>query len=140
ARAPCPHGAGRGSRSGRVLAGPAATALRRDDDAVDEDLAAPDAPGLGAFDRAGEAALEERAGLAQRLGLLDLGLLLGEPELGVVHAARNEVADDPVELRALVGESVVRRAAGGDRGTAVAENVEQRGEPHDVLHVSVLVK
>jgi len=53
------------------LAGTAAGALARDDDAVDDELATPDAPGLAPVERTGQARLPERAGNTQGLGVLD---------------------------------------------------------------------
>ena len=94
--------------------------------------------GSGALDGTGEAALDQRALAAQRLGLLDLGGPLGEPELGVVRAARDEVGDELVERLAVVG----RRGAVGEgprAGSALVHRVEQRREPHDVLLMSLLV-
>ena len=59
------------------------------DDALDEQLAAPDAPRLLTVQRAGEALGERRALPAQGLGELDVSRALGEPELCVVLATRD---------------------------------------------------
>ena len=60
---------------------PTTTALGRDDPAVDQDLAAPHAVGLAAFESAGEAELTHRAVGTQRLGRGQLGRVLGEEQV-----------------------------------------------------------
>src|SRR5690606_13311221 len=80
----CVRGSRRVPARGLVLARPAPAPLARDDAAVDEDLAAPDAPGLTALERTGEARRLERAVDAERLGPLDVVAALGEPEVEVV--------------------------------------------------------
>src|SRR5690606_34493172 len=75
----------------RVLARAAARPLARHDHTADEQLAAPDAPGLLALQRAGEALLAERALQAQGLGELDVGGSLGEAQLRVGPARKSEV-------------------------------------------------
>ncbi|ACQ81137.1 hypothetical protein Bcav_2892 [Beutenbergia cavernae DSM 12333] len=72
---------GRGGRRHLGLARTAAAALARDDDAVHEHLAAPDAPRLAPADGAREALDAERAVGAQGLGPLDVVTALGEPEV-----------------------------------------------------------
>src|SRR5674476_817769 len=54
----------------------------------------PDTPWLGALDRAREARGTQRARAAERLGALDLVRGLGEPQLGIVLAARGGVDVD----------------------------------------------
>ena len=72
------------------------------------------APGP-AVDRAGEARGHQGALLAEGLRLLDLGRLLGEPELGVVVAAGHEPGDELVELPALgLGECCCRSSVPAD--------------------------
>ena len=61
-----------GSCGDRVLARTATGPLAGDDDALDEQLAAPDAPGLPALERAGEALDACRAVPAEGLGVLDV--------------------------------------------------------------------
>src|SRR5436305_14223821 len=53
-----------------------------------EDLATPDAPGLGPLDRTREALDPNRAVAAQRLGQFQLGGGVGEPQVGVEPPAR----------------------------------------------------
>src|SRR5205085_12138558 len=72
----------------RVAAGP----LERDYPALLEDLAAPDAARLAALDRACQARPPQRARLAAGLGQLEVGRLIGEPQLRVV-AARQRIAE-----------------------------------------------
>jgi hypothetical protein len=155
-----PHPAGRrtprddrpttASRDDHVdLAGASPSALGGDHAAVHEDLTAPDAPRFGTLDRAGQAAGHERALAAHGLGLLDRCGLLGEPELGVVVAARQQAGDEQRELPPLglggglrcggrrlrgarVGGRGAGQAAGGDR-SGLRVDVEQHAEPHDVL-------
>ena len=73
-----------GGWSGSVLARAAARALVGDDDAVDEQLASPDAGSLFALERAGQAEGFDRAFGAKRLGPLDRGRMLREPEIDVI--------------------------------------------------------
>ena len=84
-----------------VLAGTAARPLAGDDHATLEDLAAPHSPRLPTLDGAGEAGEAGRAVPAQVLGPLQIGRRLGEPEIGVLHAAGDVV-------RALLGQRVER--------------------------------
>ena len=105
----------------RVLARTATRPLAGYDDTLDEQLATPDAPGLAAVLRAGEAGLDQRAGPAQGLGVLDVGRGLGEEDLRVVGTAGDgyaEVLDGVVE-RGERGErgqgGVLREAGRGDR-------------------------
>src|SRR6266700_469966 len=79
------------------LAGTAPRPLAGDDDALDEELAAPDAPGLLALESALEAGLTDGAVGAHRLGELDVGRGLGEEELGL-DAAAGQVVHDGVRL------------------------------------------
>jgi hypothetical protein len=53
-----------------------------------EDLATPDTPGLGALDRTGKALDAQRALHAERLGQLELGRRVSEPQVRVEGAAR----------------------------------------------------
>src|SRR5690242_16551810 len=69
------------------VARPAPRALTGDDDPLVEDLAAPDAPRLPPIDGRGQAALTDRAGRAQRLGLFQLDRALGEPQVGIARSA-----------------------------------------------------
>src|SRR5437762_13608254 len=75
-----------------VSAGPgpparvAARPLVGDDPALLEDLAAPDAERFGPVDRARQARPPQRAGPAHRLGQLQIGGMLREPQLRVVAA------------------------------------------------------
>src|SRR5689334_10566098 len=73
----------------RTATGP----LARDDHAVVEDLAAPDTPGLGPLQSAREALDAYRAVAAERLGQLQLGRLVREPQVRVEPTARNLAAD-----------------------------------------------
>src|SRR5690606_27404529 len=84
---------GPGSRRNRHLARTAAWTLARDHDSLVEDLTAPDTPRLTPIDGRAQAALADRAGRAQRLGLLELGGVLGEPEVGVGDPARQHGGD-----------------------------------------------
>jgi hypothetical protein len=58
---------------------------------LEEQLSAPDAPGLTPLQSSGEAEVPHGAVLAQRLGELDVGRRLGEPQLRVVDSARQVV-------------------------------------------------
>src|SRR5689334_9401080 len=58
-----------------------------------EDLAAPDPVGLVALDRAGQAGPAHRAAAAVHLGLLQVGGLLGEPQLRVLTLAREQFVE-----------------------------------------------
>src|SRR6478609_9971099 len=82
-----------GSGSHGVLARTAAWPLASHDGALDEQLPAPDSPRLLALEGAGEALDARRAEPAERLGELDVLGSLGEPELRVVVATRNGLAD-----------------------------------------------
>src|SRR4051794_11489850 len=66
-----------------LLARTAPGPLARDDRATLEDLAAPDAPRLGTLHGAGEALDAQRAVPAERLGQLQLGRGVGEPQVRV---------------------------------------------------------
>jgi hypothetical protein len=55
---------------------------------VREDLAAPDAARLGALERARQAGLAQGARPARRLGQLEVGGLLGEPEVRIIAAGQ----------------------------------------------------
>src|ERR1700729_2068704 len=72
-------------RSGRYLGlpRPAARALAGHDLAPQEELAAPDAPGLIPLDRTGQAGQPARAGPAERLRVLHVIRGLGEEQLRV---------------------------------------------------------
>ena len=63
------------------------------DRAVIEDLTAPHTPRLGPAQRARQALGPDRAPAAERLGPLQLGRSLGEPQVGVAGAAREVEAD-----------------------------------------------
>src|SRR4051794_1496483 len=71
-----------------LLARAAPRSLARDHGAAFEDLAAPDAPGLAAVERAGQARRPHGAVGAEALGDLQLGRALGEPQLRVLDPAR----------------------------------------------------
>ena len=71
-----------------LLARTATGPLARNDRATLEDLATPDAPGLGPLDRTGQALDPQRAVPAERLGQLELGRRVGEPQVRVELAAR----------------------------------------------------
>src|SRR5690349_21634663 len=75
-----------------LAAGVAPGPLERDDPAALEDLAAPDAARLAALHRAGQARQPQRACLAAELGQLEVGRLVGEPQLRVV-ATRQRLAE-----------------------------------------------
>src|SRR5829696_6472002 len=77
----------------RVLARTAAGPLPSHDGALDEQLPTPHAPRLLALESAGEALDPRGTQPAERLGELDVLGPLGEPELRVVVAARNGLAD-----------------------------------------------
>ena len=66
-----------------LLARTATGPLARNHRATLEDLAAPDAPRLGPLDRAGQALDAQRAVPAERLGQLQLGRRVGEPQVRV---------------------------------------------------------
>jgi hypothetical protein len=53
-----------------------------------EELAAPNTTRLPPLDRTGETQLLDRANTAQRLRELDVSRGLSEPEIGIVHLAR----------------------------------------------------
>jgi len=74
------------------LAGAATRPLAGHDDTRDEQLAAPDAPGLPALQRTGEAGQPDGAVRAQRLGVLDVRRALREEELGGLGPARDRRA------------------------------------------------
>ena len=81
------NGASKGSRSGGgILPRTTPAPLARHDGAVDDQLAAPDSPGLSSLERPRKALLPYWALSAERLGQLDLLRPLGEPELRVVLA------------------------------------------------------
>src|SRR3954451_22814407 len=82
-----------GSGSHGMLARPATRPLASDHGALNEQLPAPDAPWLLALEGAGEALDARGAEPAERLRELDVLGPLGEPELRVVVAARNGLAD-----------------------------------------------
>ena len=77
----------------RVLPRTTAGPLASHDGALDEQLPTPDAPRLLALEGAGEALRPCGAEPAEGLGELDVLRSLGEPELGVVVAARDGLAD-----------------------------------------------
>src|SRR6478609_10965473 len=85
--------ASQGSGGHGVLARTAAGSLPRDDGALDEQLPAPDAPRLLALESAGEALDPRGAEPAEGLGELDVLRSFGEPQLRVVVAARNGLAE-----------------------------------------------
>lgn len=58
-------------------------ALGGHDIAVDEGFAAPHSPRLPSLQGAGEAGFAHWAGAAQGFGVFDVGLPLGEPQVGV---------------------------------------------------------
>src|SRR3954451_18427877 len=89
----------------RVAAGP----LERDDPALLEDLAAPDAARLAALDRAGQARPPQRARLAAGLGQLQVGRLIREPQLRVVAAWQwiTQVSGSPGQS----GQGIARHVA-----------------------------
>ena len=73
------------------LAGPASRPLARDHHALEEELAAPDAPRLTPFEGSVEAQGLHRAVLAQGLGVLHVRGGLGKPQLCVVDAAGQQL-------------------------------------------------
>ena len=78
-----------------LLWGPGRAAPRRlprGDRTAVEDLAAPDPAGLPAFDRAGEAESADGTGPAVRLGQLQVGRQLREPQLRVLALAWQQPA------------------------------------------------
>src|SRR5690606_9952386 len=135
--------AGQAAGRGDVLrlARPATTPLAGHHDTVDEDLAAPDAPGLVALEGAGEAALDEGAGAAERLGLLDLRAVLGEPQLRVVGTTRQQRVHESVELRRVrtgpARGGQLRRVPGPR--AALGKSVEERSEAHGCLLCPVVM-
>ena len=66
---------------GSLLTRPTPATLARYHHAIDQDFAAPYAPGLPPTQRAVEALGHQWAGLAHGLGLFDVVALLGEPEV-----------------------------------------------------------
>ena len=84
--------AARRTRSGSNLglARTAARPLARHDDALDEELAAPDTPRLPTLEGAGEAGGADGAVGAQGLGVLDVSRRLGEEQLRVEGPARQQ--------------------------------------------------
>src|SRR4051812_39513566 len=93
-----------------VLAGAATRALAGDDDSLDEELSTPHAPWLAALESTNEAERAHRAVDAQGLGVLHIARRLGEPELRVVHPARQARL---VHLAGLVVEVAQSRLVGG---------------------------
>src|SRR4051812_17517709 len=81
-------GGAAGSGGDLVLAGTTAGPLARDHHALEEELAAPDTPGLTALEGAVETQGPDRAVQAQGLGELHVDGRLGEPRLRVVDPAR----------------------------------------------------
>src|SRR3954451_21887173 len=79
-----------GASRRHLLPWTASRSLARDHDAAFEDLAAPDAPGLAAVQRAGQARRPHGAVGAEALGTLQLGRALGEPQLGGLPPARQD--------------------------------------------------
>src|SRR3954462_2808449 len=77
-----------GASCRHLLARTAPRALARDHEAAFEDIAAPDAPGLAAVERAGQARRPHGALGAVGLGLLELCWVLGEPQFRVLDPAR----------------------------------------------------
>jgi len=75
-------------RRGAVLAGATAWALVRDELAVIEDLAAPHASSFPPINCAAEADEPGRASGTQGFGELQLRRCLREPQVGIVHLAR----------------------------------------------------
>ena len=84
-----------GPVAGQVgLAGSTAGPLAVDDRPALEDLAPPHTPRLGPAQRACQALGLDRAVTAERLGPLQLGRSLGEPQVGVARAAREVLSGD----------------------------------------------
>src|ERR1700748_3978773 len=77
----------------------AARPLVGDDPALLEDLAAPDAERFGPVDRPRQARMPQGAALAHRLGHLEVGRMLGEPQLCVVAAGQRiaQVSGSPMQ-------------------------------------------
>src|SRR5688572_25038282 len=73
---------------GNLLAGASPRSLPRDDRATFEDLTAPDTPGLGPVQGAGQTGVPQRTVPTEALGELQLGRALGEPQIRVLHPAR----------------------------------------------------
>jgi len=81
-----------------VLARAPTRTLSGDDYSLQEQLSAPDAPGLSPLQRTGEAEIADGAVQAQRLGELDVGRRLGEPQVRVVDSARQQLVEHRVGL------------------------------------------
>src|SRR5690349_2258560 len=77
-----------GLRGHLVLAGTTTRTLAGDDDALDEELSTPHAPRLATLEGPVQAERADRAVDAQGLGVLHVARRLGEPQLRVVHPAR----------------------------------------------------
>jgi hypothetical protein len=92
-----------------VLAGPAAGPLARDHHALEEELSSPDAPRLAALERSVEAEGPDRALLAEGLGGLHVDGGLGEPQLGVVGPAGQQLVVDLVGLVVELSQADVHR-------------------------------
>src|SRR6266540_3842221 len=88
--------AGLGRNVDRVLAGPTAGTLARDHYSLQEQFAAPDAPGLAPLKRTGQAESLNGAVLAESLGVLHVDGRLGEEQLRVVNSARQQLILDPL--------------------------------------------
>ncbi len=95
------------------LAGASAGTLARHDHTVDQQLAAPDTPGLPAPDRTGQAGLPGPASLAQGLGLLYIPRRLGEEQ-----------------LRTLAARMIRARQERGNRGSHAGARVPGRASHH----------
>src|ERR1700712_2695380 len=78
-----------------VLAWTASRALAGDHHSLEEQLTAPDAPGLTPLEGCGQALDPDRAVLAQRLGELHVAGRLGEVQVRVVDPARQLRLVDP---------------------------------------------
>jgi hypothetical protein len=87
------------------LAGTTAGTLTRHDGALDEPLASPDSPGLTTFESSGQAGQTNRAGRAERFGVLHVLGRLGEEQLRVVDPA-GELLRKPLD----VGKDVIQRS------------------------------
>jgi hypothetical protein len=81
----------RGSGGLLVLARTPARTLAGDHHSLEEQLSAPDAPGLTPLQGSGEADVPHGALLAQRLGVLDVGRRLGEPQVRVVDSSGKQL-------------------------------------------------
>jgi hypothetical protein len=98
-----------------VFAGAAAAAFVGNHDPAEEQLASPHSPGLSALERARQARLARGTASAQRLGGLDVAGRLGEPQVGVVGLARQQVAParvPPVAVQVLGIRAGVRSECG----------------------------